>query len=144
MITTLPYKSYLKCQDLNSIIREIVYLSDPEKILLLSASFEYLVTESIYSKNAVRELNSKYYNLLILFNAKEKKSLVKIELKLYYHFKDYKNLQFQIRDIYKFNEDIKSCDEQANHILANAMLWHDREQVPLECPNEGFTKLYIN
>jgi hypothetical protein len=138
MKRNLSYESYLKSQGLSSIIREIVYVSDPEKILLLSASFEYLITESIYYKNAVQELTNKHYNLLILSNEKEKKSLVKNEMALNSRFKDRRNLQFLIMDIFKFNEDLKSGNEQANYILSNAMLWYDKEQVPLAFPNEGF------
>jgi hypothetical protein len=138
MKRNLSYESYLKSQGLSSIIREIVYVSDPEKILLLSASFEYLISESIYHKNAVQELTSKHYNLLILSNEKEKKSLVNNEMALNSRFKDRRNLQFLIMDIFKFNEDLKSGNEQANYILSNAMLWYDKEQVPLAFPNEGF------
>jgi hypothetical protein len=138
MKRNLSYESSFKSQGLSSIIREIVYVSDPEKILLLSASFEYLITESIYYKNAVQELTSKHYNLLILSNEKEKKSLVKNEMALNSRFKDRRNLQFLIMDIFKFNEDLKSGNEQANYILSNAMLWYDKEQVPLAFPNEGF------
>ncbi len=138
MKTDLPWKSYLQHQDLKEIIREIVFLSDPEKIFLISASFEYLISDSIYVKNAVRELKGKHYNLLILFSAKEKKSIFENELLLYNRLKQGENLQFQVMDINSFNDDIKSGDERANHILANAMIWYDKEQVPLECPNERF------
>ncbi len=135
MKTNLSGESNLKRQELISIIREIVYLSDPEKILLISASFEYLITESIYYKNAVQELTGKHYNLLVLSTVKEKKSLLENEIALNSRFKDRRNLQFQVMDIFRFNEDVKSGNEQANYILANAMLWYDKERVPLVFPN---------
>lgn len=124
-------------QDLKSIIREIVLISDPEKIFLLSASFESVLKESIYLKTAIQADTSRYYNLLVLSNTMEKKSQVKNEV-LHSRFKDRRNLQFQVMDIHKFNQDLKSGDEFANFVIANAMLWHDKEQVPLEYPNEVY------
>ena len=124
-------------QDLKSIIREIVLISDPEKIFLLSASFESVLKESIYLKTAIQAEAGRYYNLLVLSNTMQKKSQVKNEV-LHSRFKDRRNLQFQVMDIHKFNQDLKSGDEFANYVLANAMLWHDKEQVPLEYPNEGY------
>ncbi len=124
-------------QDLKSIIREIVLISDPEKIFLMSASFECVLTESIYLKSTIQEETGRYYNLLLLSNAEQNKSQVNNEVALHNRFRD-RNLQFQVMDIHKFNQDLKSGDEFANFVIVNAMLWHDKEQVPLEYPNEGY------
>lgn len=134
----LSKTAYNPATGLRSIIREIVHISDPEKILLLSASFESTLTESIYLKTAIQEETGRYYNLLVLWNTVQEKSPAKNEILLNSRFRDHRNLQIRVMDINKFNEDVKSGNEQANHILSNAMLWYDKEQIPLAYPNEGF------
>jgi hypothetical protein len=119
---------------LHSIIREIVLISDPEKILLLSATYDYLVTENIYMKHTVQELRGNQYNLLILSNDKEKKSLTKHKIFLYGLSKDRRNLQLQVIDIKEFNDDLVSGKEYANHVLLSAMIWYDKGEVPLAFP----------
>ncbi len=116
---------------LSSIINEIVLIADPEKILLLSATYDYLVTENIYMKHTVQELRGSQYNLLILSNDKEKKSLTKHKILLYGLSKDRRNLQLQVVDIKEFNNDLISGKEYANHVLSNAMVWYDKGEVPL-------------
>ncbi len=121
---------------LSSIVSEIVLISDPEKILLLSATYDYLVTENIYMKHTVRELRGSQYNLLILSNDKEKKSLTKHKILLYGLSKDRRNLQLQVVDIKEFNDDLISGNEYANHVLSNAMIWYDKGEVPLAFPTD--------
>ena len=125
---------YVQGGELNSIIREIVLISDPEKILLLSATYDYLITENIYLKNTVQEFRGNHYNLLILSNDKEKKSLAKHKILLYCLSKDRRNLQLQVLDISEFNNDLMSGKEYANHIVSNAMIWYDKGEVPLAFP----------
>src|SRR5580704_988687 len=122
---------------LSSIIREIVLLSHPEKILLLSASYDYKITENIYSKNTVQEFRSNHYSLLILSNEKEKKSMVTQKTLLYSFLKDRRNLQLQVMDIKEFNDDLISGKEYASHILFNAMIWYDKGEVLLAFPTSN-------
>jgi len=119
---------------LRSIIGELVVVFDPEKILLLSFSYDYFLTENIYLKQTVQELKSSHYNLLILVNEKERKSPAKEEIISYNLLKKRRNLQFQVMDINEFNDDLISGKEYINHILLNAMLWYDKEEVPLAFP----------
>jgi hypothetical protein len=121
---------------LYSIIREIVLISDPEKILLLSATYDYFLTENIYANNTVQELRGNHYSLLILSHDKEKKSLAEQEILLYSLLKNRKNLQLQVMDINEFNDDLIAGNEFANHILLNAMLWYDKGEVPLIFQND--------
>src|SRR5277367_2132880 len=102
---------FAKGSDLYSIIREIVLISDPEKILLLSATYDYLVTENLYMNKTVRELRCSQYNLLILTDVKEKKTLVKQEILLYRFSMNRRNLQLQVIDIKEFNNDLNSGKE---------------------------------
>jgi len=137
-IITMKTKSfqsgYLQGGGLSSIIREIVLMSDPEKILLLSATYDYLITENIYMKNMVQEFRGNHYNLLILSNDKEKKSMAKHKILLYCLSKDRRNLHLQVMDINEFNDDLVSGKEFANHIVSNAMIWYDKGTVPLAFP----------
>ena len=119
---------------LRSIIRELVLVFDPEKILLLSVSYDYFLTENIYLMDTVQELKSSHYNLLILSDEKERKSPAKEEIIGYNLLKKRRNLQLQVMDIIEFNDDLISGKEYANHILLNAMLWYDKEKVPLAFP----------
>jgi hypothetical protein len=119
---------------LRSIIRELVLVFDPEKILLLSVSYDYFLTENIYLMDTVQELKSSHYNLLILSDEKERKSPAKEEIIGYNLLKKRRNLQLQVMDIIEFNDDLISGKEYANHILLNAMLWYDKEKVPLAYP----------
>lgn len=121
---------------LRSIIHEIVLISDPEKILLLSATYDHLITENIYMKNTVQELRGNQYNLLILSNDKEKKSRAKHKVLLYGLSKYRSNLQLQFMDIKEFNDDLISGREYANHILLNAMIWYDKGEISFEYPNQ--------
>ncbi len=119
---------------LRSIIHEIVLISHPEKILLLSATYDYLVTENIYIKNTVQEVRGNQYHLLVLSDDKEKKSLVRQEILLYGLSRHRRNLQLQVMDIKEFNDDLISGKEYANHIILNAMIWYDKGSIPLTFP----------
>jgi hypothetical protein len=125
---------FVQGSNLRSIINEIVLISDPEKILLLSATYDYLVTENIYMKHTMQELRGSHYNLLILSNDKEKKSLTKHKILLYGLSRDLRNLQLQVMDIHEFNDDLISGKEYANHVVLNAMIWYDKGEVPLSFP----------
>jgi hypothetical protein len=119
---------------LRSIISELVLVFDPEKILLLSASYDYFLNEDIYLKETVQELRSRHYIILILANEKERKSPIKEEIIGYSLLRKRRNLQLQVMDIKEFNDDLISGKEYANHIVLNAMIWYDKGDVPLAFP----------
>jgi hypothetical protein len=132
---TMSFQSgNVQSSGLRSIIRELVLVFDPEKILLLSVSYDYLLTENIYLKKTVQELRSSHYNLLMLYDEKERKSPAKEEIIGYNLLKKRRNLQLQVMDINEFNDDLNSGKEYANHILLNAMIWYDKGEVPLAFP----------
>jgi hypothetical protein len=135
---TIPFHSgNVQNSGLRSIISELVLVFDPEKILLLSASYDYFLTENIYLKETVQELRSRHYNILILANEKERKSPIKEEIIGYSLLKKRRNLELQVMDINEFNDDLTSGKEYANHILLNAMIWYDKGEVPLAFPKYG-------
>lgn len=127
---------FAKGGGLYSIIREILLISDPEKILLLSASYDYLITENLYMNYTVKELRGGQYNLLILTDVKEKKFLVKQKILLYRFSMNRSNLQLQVMDIKKFNDDLNSGKEYANQIMSNSMIWYDKGLVSFKYPGE--------
>jgi hypothetical protein len=131
MKTQTFQSGFAQSGELRSIIKEIVLNSGPEKIFLLSATYDYLVTENIYLNDTVQELRGNQYNLLILYNNEEKKSLTKHKILLYGLTKHRRNLQLQIMDIKEFNDDLISGKEYASHILLNAMIWYDKETIPI-------------
>ena len=119
---------------LSIIIHQIVQISDPEKILLLAASFDYQLTENIFMKNPVQQYRGNRYNLLILSEVQPKNSLSKLELKLMERMLDHRNVQFAVIDIIEFNKEVETGDSYWRYILLNAMLSYDKGQIPLANP----------
>ena len=126
----------MRTEGLSAIIREIVRIADPEKILLLSASYDYQLTENIFIKNPVEVYKGGQYDLLVLTDGREKKSLAEQEIKIYARLKDYRNLGLHLMSVHEFNEHVEAGEEFENFILLNAMLSYDRERIQLASPKE--------
>jgi len=58
---------------LASIIEEIVHIADPEKILLLSVTYNYQLKENIFIKNPMKDYSGVCYDLLALPRARMQK-----------------------------------------------------------------------
>jgi hypothetical protein len=129
-----PVDGIKRAVGLASIIHDIVRIADPEKIFLLSASFDYQLTENIFVKNPVQVFRGSHYNLLVLSEGKQKKSLVELEIMIHTKLSDQGNLQIQLRDIHEFNEKLEAGDEYAGFILLNAMLCYNKGRFPLADP----------
>lgn len=84
----------------------------------------------------VKELRGGQYNLLILTDVKEKKFLMKQKILLYRFSMNRSNLQLQVMDIKKFNDDLNSGKEYANQIMSNSMIWYDKGLVSFKYPGE--------
>ena len=130
----LPAPGLNQQEGLVPLIHEIVRIADPEKILLLSAGYDYLLTENIFSKNPIQTFHGNRYNLLILSKGKEKKSLATLEMVLMSLLNDRRNLQLCIMDIDEFNVQAEAGDEYLEYILLNAMIWYDKGRIPLATP----------
>lgn len=125
-----------RTEELAAIIREIVRIANPEKILLLSASYDYRLTENIFIKNPVEDYRGGQYDLLILTDDNEKKSFAEQEIMIYARLKDYNKLSLHLMSIHEFNEHVEAGEEFENFILLNAMLSYDKEQTPLAFPKD--------
>ena len=125
-----------RTEGLAAIIREIVRIADPEKILLLSASYDYRLTENIFIKNPIVDCRDSQYDLLILTDGNEKKSLAEQEITIYARLKDYKKLSLHLMSVHEFNEHVEAGEEFENFILLNAMISYDRERIPLAFPKD--------
>jgi hypothetical protein len=119
---------------LRTVIDEIVQKADPEKILLLSASFEYQITENIFQKNPVEQSLGNRYELLILSEAQERNSSVKKEIELLQQLGNHKNIRFVVMDIAEFNKEVETGSLYWRYILLNAMLCYDKGTVPMAAP----------
>jgi hypothetical protein len=69
------YREPVQNNSLVFILQEIVQMTDPEKIFLLSASYNYQITENIFIKNPVKEFSNSRYELLLLSDAPGGKSM---------------------------------------------------------------------
>jgi len=134
MKNTSSFLGAKQSTSLSLIIHQIVQISDPEKILLLAASFDYQLTENIFMKNPVQQYRGNRYNLLILSEVQPKNSLSKLELKLMERMLDHRNVQFAVIDIIEFNKEVETGDSYWRYILLNAMLSYDKGQIPLANP----------
>lgn len=137
MSTQLQAEAINRTKNLDGIIQEIVRVADPEKILLISARYDYQLTENIFVKNPVQTTQSCHYNLLVLTEEKEKKSLIRQELILTSYQNAQKNLQLHIMNIHEFNKQVETGDEYLGFILLNAMLWYDKGRIPLSDPKSS-------
>jgi hypothetical protein len=119
---------------LQFIIREIVRIADPEKILLLSASYNYQLTETIFIKNPVQDFRESRYDILVLSDGRAKKSLAEQEIMIISRMIRFRNLQLHLMDIHEFNKGVEAGNEFENFILLNAMLSFDKGEIPLSDP----------
>ena len=113
-------------EGLEVIIREIVQEAGPEKILLLSASYHYRLTENIFIKNPVEEFSGSQYDLLVLADGSGERSLVDLEIAIHTRLCSQNNLHFHIKDIHEFNKEVEAGDEYACFIQFNALLYYDK------------------
>jgi hypothetical protein len=121
-------------QRLAHIVPEIVRMTDPEKILLLSASFSTQITENIFIRKPVEELTAAQFSLLVLTGYKDKTILSRLELMMLGWLSGHPNLQLQLVDIYEFNKRITEGEEYSLSILSNAFICYDSERIALVCP----------
>lgn len=136
MKTPSTIKEINQTEGLSTLIREIVRIADPEKILLLSACYDYHLKESIFIKNPVQEYKSSHYDLLILSDIRNKKLLAKKDMMTMARLFDCRNLQFNLMDIHEFNKKVEAGDEFENFILLNAMLCYDKGGILLSDPKQ--------
>jgi hypothetical protein len=115
-----------KAGPLHYIISEIVRLADPEKILLLTAGYNYQFTENIFIKNPVQQFSDGRYGLMILIQTAGKISLAEEEIRIASKLLHYSNLQLHLRDIQEFNSRVGAGDEFENYILLHAMVCYDK------------------
>ena len=71
--------------DLKDIVREIAQKADPEKILLISASYDYRLTEDVFIQQPQEEMKNSHYSLLIL--GIQEKSAFSVKSMRYYKAK---------------------------------------------------------
>ena len=119
---------------LSQIVQDIVKKTDPEKILLISASYDYRLTENIFKQNPSEELKKSHYSLLIL--GIQEKSAYSIKAMQSYgsRFSNPPNLQLFFMDIHDFNKKLDAGDEYASEIVSNAMIWYDKGEIALRFP----------
>ncbi len=120
--------------NLSEIVRIIVRNADPEKILLISASYDYRITENIFSKNPAERAENSHYSLLILHNSGKTAFLVKSMQSERSIFPVQQSLQLFFMDIDEFNKKLADGDENASKIVSNAMIWYDKGEIPLHFP----------
>jgi hypothetical protein len=123
-----------KKDGLTKTITEILTLIVPEKIFLIGMSQEIRLTENIFIKNPLTIQVSDWYDLLILYNGKDKGSRVEMETRLKLRLNHRAGLNFRLMDVHEFNRAVKAGNEYENFILLNAMICYDSEKIPLEDP----------
>ena len=108
------------------VIRELVQIADPEKILLLSASYDYRFTENIFIKNPEWECRGSRYQVLLLVDSAEKKSRANLERQIHDQLAEYKDLRIQIMDNQIFNRQVGEGDEWSCFVHFNAMILYEK------------------
>ncbi len=129
-ITTIP------SEGLDTLVREIVRIADPEKIFLISAGYDHQITENIFIPNPVQSFRCNRYHLLILFERKMNESLKTKETVINSLLNDQKDLQLDVMDIIDFNDRVGAGDAYFGFILTNAMIWYDKGRIPLTYPKQ--------
>jgi hypothetical protein len=119
---------------LRTLIREIVRIGSPEKIFLLSASYDYQLTENIFIKAPEEEFRGSCYDLMILADGRKYTSLADLGIRMNSFLFRHGNPPVCLRDIHSFNQDLEAGDEYACYILLNALLCYDKESIPLAYP----------
>jgi hypothetical protein len=123
-----------KKDGLTATITEIVTLIDPGQIFLIGMSQEIRLTENIFIKNPLTDQISEQYDLLILYNGKDKGSGVEMETRLKLRLNHRAGINFRLMDVHEFNRAVKAGNEYENFILLNAMICYDNEKIPVEDP----------
>jgi hypothetical protein len=119
---------------LASIIEEIVRIADPEKILLLSVTYNYQLKENIFIKNPMKDYSGVCYDLLALSEGKDAKTLIEQEITISMRLRNQVDLHLHMLDVHEFNRLIKAGDEYFRFLLLNAFIPYDRGHIPLEYP----------
>jgi len=119
---------------LASIIEEIVRIAYPEKILLLSATYNYQLNEDIFLKNPVKDYSGICYDLLALAEDKDAKTFMEQEITISMRLRNQADLHLHMMDIHEFNRLIKAGDEYFKFLLLNAFIPYDKGHIPLEYP----------
>ena len=127
-----------EAKTLISIIPEIVRITSPEKILLISASFSHNIIENVFVGNTIEEYMEGHYNLLILTDYKNKSLAARLELMMLAWLSGHRNLQLHLMDIYEFNKKVVEGDEYSISILSKAFICYDKEKIPLEYPGRDY------
>lgn len=120
---------------LAKIIQEIIRITDPEAILLLSAIYEYRFTENIFKKGPLFESWGKGYELLVLMDRNKDKSWAEQETIIRSRLPHFHNLRLQQNSIQDFNTKVESGEEYENFILLNAMISYHKGQIRLAFPD---------
>jgi hypothetical protein len=128
------YTGTNQTHSLNSLLQEIVRIADPEKILLISASFQYQLTENVFQRSPVKQFLGNRYELLILLNVREKGELAKQELNLMNRIIYPGDFQFATMDIIEFNKEVESGSPYLDQILLNALMSYDKGVIPFAQP----------
>jgi hypothetical protein len=116
------------------IIQDIVEKADPEKIFLISASYHYRLTENIFGRNSISELQNSHYSLLILENQEKSLRSVKFLHSRNRMFSNQSDHQLYFMDIHDFNKKLEAGDDYAMEIVLNAMIWYDKGEIALCVP----------
>ncbi len=120
--------------NLSEIVKDIVKNADPEKILLISAVYDYRLTENIFRRKPLNELKSSHYSLLFL-GIQEKSAFSIKNMQSSKRLMAYpSNLQLFFMDIHDFNNKLDAGDEYASEIVLNAMIWYDKGDIALHTP----------
>ena len=114
------------------VIRDIVRMVDPEKILLISASIEYLLMGNPAVDDPPWKVSR--FEFLVLVESQETKSLNKLDMALGGLMKHHGNFQYQVQDILRFNQSVAAGNECNRNILLRSMIYYDNEQIPFAIP----------
>jgi hypothetical protein len=129
------YQFLNQTEGLEAIIARIVRLIDPEKIFLLSASYEYLLTESIFRKDMEQGFRLSSFDLLALSEEKDELTMKRQAIRTCRGVGGQQNLHLSIVNMDEFNEAVKKGHEYENYILQHAMIWYDRGRFQLAQPS---------
>ena len=143
MINESSVRGTMHRESLALIIQDIIRIADPEKILLLSACYDYQLTENIFIKTPIQEFTGSHYDVMILIADWDKKSLAGKDLSIITRLHANRNLKFCLMDIREFNERIRAGAEVENFIHLNAIICYDKGGIVLADPSESqrFNKL---
>jgi hypothetical protein len=128
------FKKFNERQQLSSIIMDLVKRTDPEKILLVTARYDYKLTENIFIKNAMEECTGSHYTLLVLGRANKFSSAIRQLALSGSRYINPPNLQLFFMDILDFNRELETHGEHAANILLNATIWYDKGEIAFSFP----------